>query len=585
MLIRAFAGMRPIVHPMNLEDGQAADCVDCVFTSTGLEPVRALALVEEGFAGVQTLFRIGENVVGIHQAVDLVRSPVIRDVYDRVYFTLADEALESDLYVTTSGELAAPLIPARRLRDLVPPESAPVAYLMKDGQVVTVYTQEVYDAIQSGEVAGRPVPGSGGEVVMAETLEKYTAFRVSFVTDYGEETALSPASAVVGYKDLENYGFRLVNVPVSEYPWVVKRRIYMEVDGEYYRIAEIDNNTDVSVDLYPLDDDAIGDIQETDDFDPAPEDLRGLVGLPCGALAGFTNQGETGTVHVSEAFQPHAWPVGYRFKSLYAIVALAVVPEGLLVVTQGKPLLIVGAYPAVMQAQVIESTQSCSSSRSLVVLDGMAAWACPDGVAVYGGGLAVQVLSRGVWSREQWRELQPASMLFAVYERYLLIFAEASAWLYSLDRHDVCRLSMATGVMDDACCAEVFSPAALRWAGGGGLEVRCWLYDILTDRLLLVVDGRLVAFNEGEPLRARWIGKELVQANAKPWSRARVEADGYPVLLSLLADDVRVFGKAVLDNRLLAVGSTGRKRRVQVGLETRQRVKLLQLAHDAREVA
>lgn len=519
MLIRTFTGARPIIQPFNLSDGAASSCEDCFFHSTGLDPLRASLLVREGVDDAKTLYRIDGDLIALRDEVDIVKSPVIGDIYDRLYFTIVGK---QGYFASTQTDFKQEAIIGRDLSQLVPPETAVGVSLIGDGVV-----------------------------------DKYTSIRVSFVTDWGEETALSPASGEIGYVDDDQHGLNLSAIPVSAYQWVVKRRIYMAVEGEYYRIAEIDNNADTSYSINPLIDDDIGDIQETDTFDPAPSNLRCLTGLPNGVMAGVIDEGDSSVICFSEPYQPHAWPTTYRKKSYYKAVALAAVPEGLLVLTEGDHVLVAGATPDVMSDHRIESNEPCLSKRSLVMVGGVAFWACPDGVAVF-GGQQVTVISRKTWSREQWQGLQPKTMLFSVYEDHLLIYSNAGAWIYSLERNDISDLSE-TGVQAS-------------------------YYDVEVDKLYHVRNSTIVAFNEGEHLLAKWYSKHYVIAGSAAFSSARVVAEDYGVELRLWANSVLRFVKSVTSDQVFRLKSTGRKRQLVISLFTDKRVDSVQLVRDMREI-
>ena len=493
---------KPVINSKSLIDSSASFCLDCYAHTSGLDPLRSLQEEALGYSGTVSLYRNNSDFIAFDSLVSVVPGPVIQDTYQRVFLTRDDAG---GLLQVTEGGFSSDLSSARVLSDLATPVAAPSVELITLDTGVWVSSPEI-------------------------VAEKYAAFVVTFVTDRGEETAPSPASEVVGYIDSDDYGFRLTDLPVSTYPHVTARRIYITVDGEYYLIAEI-AAAGASHDLASLDDDAISDLITTTDFSPPLADLRGLVGLPGGALAGFVNDGDTGTVCVSEPFLPHAWPVGYRFKTYDKVVALAPVPEGLLVLTVGKPMIIVGDSPDVMSAHVIESTESCVSARSVLVSNGVCYWASPDGIAAFGGS-QIQVVSRGTWSREQWQALDPRSMLFAWYEAHLLIYSDVGGWLFSLSRQDVSELS-----------------------------------------------------ESGDHLQAVWRSKSYVIPRAGVLSTGRLEADDYPVQLLLSAEGEAVMDKQVSGNQLFRLASKGRKRELTYEIRTNFRVSLVQLAGSAEEIA
>jgi hypothetical protein len=550
--IHAFKGARPIVQPFNLQDNEASHCVDCYFQSSGLDPLKSGKFIARGFTGAKTIYRIDDQYISLYDVIDIVRSPIIQDKHRRLYFTTATG--KKDLYESVESDFAKVFIRGRRLRDLLPPNH--------------------YASYNPGEKRQRKARDIApfGVMTLLEGVEdeknanpsyKYATFRITFVTDRGEETAPGMASDEVEYiDDKTKYGILLSDLPISDSSWVVSRRIYVAIDGgDFYLIDEIDNNVDTTYIIAPFDDDAITDLLITEDWDPVPENLTGLCGLPNGVLAGFLNDKNTGTIRLSFPFQPHAWPVDYSFKSLYKIVALLAVPEGLLVLTEGKPMLITGSTPDLMQEHVIESSDSCQSALSAVVSGGVAYWSSADGLAAF-GGLQVKILSKNTWSRDQWQALNPRKMHFQVYEDHLLIYANDAdkAFIYSLQRHDISELSQ-TGI-------------------------ECGLYDLVDDKLLLVDGDDLIAFNEGDyNLSATWESKHYIQTHARPYSSARIVADAYPLSFELLPEGNEGFFQKVIENdKPFRVKSTGRKRWQKIRIATPKRVNSLQVTITMQEI-
>ena len=528
MLVRNFTGAKPIIQPYNLADGQASHCVDCYFQSTGLDPLRSSVTVREGVDDAKTLYRLDDTLIAMQEIVHIVQSPVINDKYDRVYYTIDGK---QGVFASTETDFKKDVIYGRDLSALMPPDVAVVVETLDKDKNIVDQSSTAFD--------------------------KYTSIRITYVTDWGEITAPNEASEVVGYIDDNQHGLRLKNIPVSPYSWVTKRQVYMAVDGDYYLIAEINNNTVTQYDLYPLDDDKITDILPSDNYDPAPNNARYLVGLPNGVMAAAIDEGNSSTVCLSEPYQPHAWSTSYRKKSYYRAVALLPVPEGLLVLTEGDHILLAGSTPDVMSDHRIESNEPCLSKRSAITVGGVAFWACPDGIAVF-GGQQVTVISRDTWTREQWQAMQPKTMLFSVYENHLLIYSDAGAWMYSLERNDISDLSEQ--------------------------GVQASYYDVKADRLYHVRNNNVVAFNEGDHLQATWHSKPYIISGAAAFNSSRVVADDYGVELRLWVNSILHFVKSVMNDKPFRLKSSGRKRNMTFSLITNKRVDSIQLARDMREI-
>lgn len=684
--LRTFAGERPIVEPLNLQDEQATLCRDCYLHSTALDPLRHTLFVEAGYAKAKTLFMACGKMIYMSRWTNFARSPIIQDKHERIYWTQCNG---TGLRVESASNMTNDAA-GTNLSNLKPPTAKPTVVVDRGGAGTdTEAIQFVLTFIDTSttpnvEIAPSPLSNSlqyidgtdgvkltlivptdtlangefrykkkriyafldGNYYLLAEldrteatyivnplkvstttavTLPtpplptvnvapvaaliqggdntKSTAFVYTYVTVRDEETAPSPASEVITYND--GVDCATISWPAPTNPDVVKVRLYMAVEGDYYLLVELPAST-TSYTVCPLDDDFINGNQldpdsivgvplTTDNYDPAPKNLCGLIGLPNGVLAGFTNDSGcemTGTVHFSEPYQPHAWPVEYRIKIRYKIVALAEVPEGVLVLTEGRPSIITGSTPEVMQEHTLETYQSCRDKRSVVHMGTAVFWSSPDGVAVY-GGRQVKVVSENVWSREQWQRLEPDEMIFGLYEDQLVIYPQAPvAPDDALTQAEQWRLKRGEGVLYNLQRGDV-----TRMTEG---NVHALLYEVEHDALWIVRGDNLERFNEGEKMEAEWIGKTLVVPAARTYNSARLipEAD---TLFSLhhstndatvgrhdRADeiDTAFWSRSITDQRPFRVGSAGRMRGIRLGFKLigKERLRAAFLAQDMREI-
>lgn len=157
--------------------------------------------------------------------------------------------------------------------------------------------------------------------------------------------------------------------------------------------------------------------------------LRGLTGMPNGIMAGFIDN----TVAFCEPYVPYAWPVEYQITTEHPIVGLGAFGTTLFVGTTGKPYFIAGSDSASMSAQQMDSNQACASAASIVSAQGGVLYASPDGLCVADAS-GVRVVTQGIYTREDWQALNPASMIGAEHEGiYYLFYDNGTAGCLSFD--------------------------------------------------------------------------------------------------------------------------------------------------------
>ena len=534
---RAFTGERPILDPINLGEGEATFCRDCYLHSTGLDPLCANAVIDTGYSCAETLYRAGSKFIHMCKWTDFVRSPVIQDPFDRIYFTQDVDC--SGLYVTDCDVLADN-VKGTYLSDLAPPVTT-----------------------------GTPTVNSVNGVTDSSTNLVFT-----YRTIRNEETAPSPVTATFEYEDCVD-DVTVTNIPISTDPDIKEIIVYMAVGGDYYAISVIPATQGTLTlerlcsSILPVSGTVVGSLLPSANYDPAPNDLLGLTGLPNGVLAGFTNDsgcGITGTVHLSEPYQPHAWPTEYRFKIKHKVVGLATIPEGLLVLTEGRPVIITGSTPDVMDEHELESYQSCLDRRSIVEVGDSVVWSSPDGIAVY-GGRSIKIISDKVWSRKQWQAIGPDDIIFGLYEHRLVIYPQkhADGILYDLQRNDIVRLSEGSA--------------------------HAVLHDVEDDALYVSRGDNLEKFMEGEPMQGEWISRSEIVPAARTYNSSRLIVEGNTLMSLYRVDNdlqhenpVPFWTKEIAHQRPFRLGSAQRSREVRFGFKLldRKRLRLAEIAQDMR---
>jgi len=143
-------------------------------------------------------------------------------------------------------------------------------------------------------------------------------------------------------------------------------------------------------------------------WDPPPDGMLGIVGLPNGIMAGFVGK----DLYFSEPFQPHAWPEEYVLTLDYSIVALGVMENNLVVATDQNPYIVTGTTPATMTPNKMPESQPCISKRSLVAYDYGVIFATSDGLALVSEGRSINATD-GFFTKKEWEAFDPDTFLGA----------------------------------------------------------------------------------------------------------------------------------------------------------------------------
>ncbi|MDY7116607.1 hypothetical protein RAN53_09615 [Halomonas sp. SSL-5] len=491
----AFRGELPILDARLLPENNAQVARNLYLRRGTLKPERAPGAVTglPAVADPATLYRYPNGnagagfwfVWGMGKQVDVVKSPLANDEWHRVYWTGDGVPKVAGIDVATSG---------------TPPYPS------------TAYTLGMPAPTSAPQVAApsNRVPLSDHPDTAVET-----AYVVTVVSAYGEEGPPSnPSAAIVRWDMVDeapaggNVEITLPAAPSGAYNVTAKRLYRVESGGVYQFVAEVSPGTSSYTDSVPSE--SLGRALPSTEWDGPDARMIGLTALPNGILAGFFEN----TLCFSEAYLPHAWPVGYQLAFPDDIVAIASTAAGLVVVTEGQPHLVSGSSPEAMAQIELDVNQSCVSRRSLVDMGEFALYASPDGL-VAAAGRDARVATREVMSREQWQALKPETIHAYRYDGRYLAFYESGCFTFTPGE----------GI-------EFFDITA---SGG--------YYDIADDTLYLIQDAGITAWGKGDPLTFTWRSRlHEIPPGAAGFTCAKVIARDYPVALRLFAD-----GEAVLD--------------------------------------
>jgi len=376
--IMTYGGFVPRVAPHLLNDNEAQKALNAKLYSGSLQSWKKPGqLVPRVFvpSDTQTIYR-GKNTssdvrwIAWNTDVDVAKSPILGSQYMNIFYTGdgVPKKTNSTLAGSTNG-------------------TAPASYL--------------YMGVKGPAVA--PTVTRVGSGTTPET-RVYVYTYVNTYGDIEEQSMPSPASALVlcGSGDTVTVsGFE--TVPTTGYN-ITKRRIYRSVSGtsstQFQFVAEIPIATTTFTDNVLSA--GLGETLTSQLWSEPPSNLKGVIALPNGFLAGFFGQ----TLCFSEVNAPHAWPVSYQLSIGTDIVGIAAFGQSVAVMTSGYPHIVSGVTPASMSVEKIPTLEPCISKRSIVSTATGVTYASPNGLV----NPSVGLLTGNVMLRDDFAKYNPASI-------------------------------------------------------------------------------------------------------------------------------------------------------------------------------
>ena len=388
--LKVFGGMSSKVAPRLLPDEMSTLAVNADFSRGTCRPLAANASASETInlgaidGATRTIYKTTEGKwLEFSADVNVIDSPIAEDSHERVYITgnASYPQIASAQSLGNIYKLAIPAPPTPSVA-LTPSTSANV---------------DTENPITRGYVA-------------------------TYVTAFGEEgppSAITTADLVNVYTD-QDAAVTVGNATgTRNYAYI---RIYRtDEDGIFRFIYQLTSSGGTFTDSQTPDTSLGEEVPSTDWIGP-PDGMQGIVSIPNGISAGFVNQ----TLCISEAYLPHAWPEAYQLTTKHKIVGLAPLDTGLLVLTEGKPLVVQGADPSALVMTELDIAQSCISKRSIVDMGDSVIYASPDGlVRVSSSGSSV--VTDAILRREDWQgDYNPTTIRAYRWEDRYVGFHDAS---------------------------------------------------------------------------------------------------------------------------------------------------------------
>ena len=267
-----------------------------------------------------------------------------------------------------------------------------------------------------------PITATGGNLSGTNIIAN-VSYYYTYVTDWGEESAPSPQSAVFEVYDEMNVTLSGMSAGGIANQAISKKRIYRlnagSTGAEYQFVAEIPASTTTYIDTMQSAD--LGEICPTETWIEPPANIKGLIYIGNGCIAGFFGN----TVCISEPFAPYAFPLQNQFSVTDTIVGLGHFGQTLVILTTGQPALLNGSDPRSMAQENIPDVYPCVSAKSIVSTRDTVYFASHDGLYTCTSN-GISKITTLLYREDDWRELVPQNIIGIVYnDRYYGFLADS----------------------------------------------------------------------------------------------------------------------------------------------------------------
>jgi hypothetical protein len=499
--------MAPKLSARLLPEGSAVTATNCRLDSGDLVPIRGLADITSTVesAGTENSLYKYDTVGGVDQwlrwdeDVDVVRSPIAGNIYNRVYFT--GDSVDNMRPRVTKNSVA--IGGGTRYPS--------VSYRLGLPAPATALTSAVVGS----------APANTDDEVKESRSYVYT-----FVTADGEEGPPSPPSAVFDlYPTSQTVNIAAMVTAENDSYNVTHKNIYRTVTsaaGTFYMYVDV---VQLSEATYSDSKTAlqVGGVLPSTDWVAPPEGMIGLTSLSNGILAGFKDN----EVMFCEPFMPHAWPTKYRMSTDYPIVGIKAVGSSLIITTKAYPYVAQGAHPSSMTLARMRENQSCVSKRSMVNMGSHVMYASPDGL-ISASGTNTVLATEMVYSRTQWQAIKPETIHGYMYEgNYIGLYTVSGVQKGFIFNPKTSLLSDLTGMTT--------------LTGGHSNPEDDALYFIDTS-------SQIKKFDSGADTTYEWHSKQYKLGRPINMAVAQVEAESYSnITISVYAESGLVHSQPVLN--------------------------------------
>jgi hypothetical protein len=458
--VKPFRGMVPRISDRLLAPNQATAALNCKITSGRLDPLKGLGLVHTSLAtSISTIYRYRfsgvDNWLVWPRVVYVVKSPTIQDTLGRIFYAGDGEPRMTTYSLAISG--LGPYPAAFYVLGVPPPVTAPsLAVVGGTAPAETrayVYTFRTALGEESAPsppviVTGAPdgswnlsalevAPPNSGTVSAAATVATgvvevtldtvrglFASEEITFAGVLGM-TSLNGTFALTAVDSALNK-VRVALDTAQTYtagPDTWTRRAPHNVTGmtktiwrtvgtntDYKRVTSIAAATATYSDTTAST--ALGEAISTIGSAPPPKDMRSLVALSNGAIAGISGN----QLCISEQYKPYSWPTANRYAFPGTGVALCAAENAVIVLTNGEPYVFTATVPEAASPAGLNNYAPCVAKSSVVDVGGGCIYASHDGLYL-ASPTGVRNLTGQLFKTEEWAKLLPGTFKASFFDQ------------------------------------------------------------------------------------------------------------------------------------------------------------------------
>lgn len=259
---------------------------------------------------------------------------------------------------------------------------------------------------------GVPAPLTAPTVTPPAGSDETRSYVVTFVSEYGEESAPSPYTLATGNAG----GWYISNIPTVVQDGfnrnITRKRIYRTVIGNnsalYFFVKEMDISVTAYNDGESNDVVALNNVLETTSWGLPPTTLEGMVLMPNGYLVGWSGR----RICFSEPYRPHSWPAEYELSTEFEVVGMVVWGSTLIIGTKSQPYIGQGVTPSSFTMQKMDAVEPCLSRRGMVATVAGAYYPSINGLALINSA-GVQIITQDILTKEEWAKYNPSNIFAA----------------------------------------------------------------------------------------------------------------------------------------------------------------------------
>lgn len=244
----------------------------------------------------------------------------------------------------------------------------------------------------------------------------YTAYVYTYVTEWGEESAPSPASNIL----LRTTSQRTILTglptapPAGEHN-IRSYRLYRSNTGisgtAYQFLAEVILSTTSNTYTDNTTNSLLGEVIPSTDWIEPPEDLVGFTNMANGITAAFHNN----EVCFSEPYKPYTFPLAYRYSVDAPVVGIAAMGNSLVVTTEGSPYIATGNHPSSISMYPTNQPYPNLSKRGIVNIGTGVIYPTFEGL-VFVSGSRPSLSTAQLFTRKEWVPFYPATLFGRFYD-------------------------------------------------------------------------------------------------------------------------------------------------------------------------